>query len=241
MRRARGSPPASTTSAKFSAPSALVRTNSRSPSPPPWCSTWYSWPCSRGSHDRGRRVGCVGVDQPHLAGDLRCRRDHEEAAAPGAADRHVEAVVVLLEDEDVVASPGCRRDAARSATGASRRRDACRRRWRRRSPTPRRSRRRTRRRGGRRRGVAVAGDGAEPELVALTTVDVGAVRGDGLVGADREVADREVVVVVGELVLVEHDDFAGRGTRRGERIGQRAAVEPAGDSARRTAGLRRCG
>ena len=48
-------------------------------------------------------VGRVGVDQPHLARDLRRGRDLDEATAAGATDADVEAVVVLLEHEHVVA------------------------------------------------------------------------------------------------------------------------------------------
>ena len=42
-----------TINAKFSAPSALVSTKRRLPAGPSCGSTWYSWPCTRGSTTRG--------------------------------------------------------------------------------------------------------------------------------------------------------------------------------------------
>ena len=50
----------------------------------------------------GRHV--VGVDQPHLGGHLRRRRDHQHAAGAGALHRHEEPVVVLLVDEHIGAA-----------------------------------------------------------------------------------------------------------------------------------------
>jgi hypothetical protein len=75
------------------------------------------------------------------------------------------------------------------------------------------------------RGRAVGGDAPEAQLVALTAVGVDRERSDRLVGIDAEVADREVVVPSGELVLVEHDDLAHGGPGRGEGIGERRGAE----------------
>ena len=68
----------------------------------PWCSTAYSWPCSRGATSARRALGRVGVDQVDLARLVVVRVDDDELARLGLADADVEADVLLLVDEHVV-------------------------------------------------------------------------------------------------------------------------------------------
>ena len=68
----------------------------------PWCSTAYSWPCSRGATRRGLAFGAIGVDQVDLARLVVVRVDGDELARLGLADADVEAAVLLLVDEHVV-------------------------------------------------------------------------------------------------------------------------------------------
>ncbi len=56
-----------------------------------------------GEHDPELALGIVGLEHPHLAGDLGRQTDHEVAVGLRAADADEVALVRLLEDEHVVA------------------------------------------------------------------------------------------------------------------------------------------
>ena len=105
---------------KSSAPPELVVMIRRSP----WCSTLYSWPCSRGATRRGGALGRVGVDQVDLGGLVVVRIDEDEAAGLRLADADVEADVLLLVDQHVLARRACRRGGGRRTAGAGWRRGA---------------------------------------------------------------------------------------------------------------------
>ncbi len=203
-------------SLKFSAPSSFVTTKKRSP-----CvggvvvlDVVLDAVATRRHHLR-RTPGIVGVDEPRLAGDLRPEGDDDVTAGARAPDRGVEALVVLLVHELVLVggrpepvAPDLPR--AHGVVGSHVEARAV-----------------VVRPGqavvhvGDDVGQVVAGrEVAEAELVALAPCDVDGVRETRVVGADREAAEREVVVPGGELVLVEQHLLAGRRARRGERIGQ---------------------
>ena len=168
-------------------------------------------------HGRGRRVG--GGHEPHFAGDLRRRGDDEVAPGAGAPDRHVEAVVVFLEQKRVVGGGSAERVAphlprAHGVVGT----------------------------GVEDRGVVGPGDPvvdvvddvvehrarvdlSEAQRVALTAGDVGADRDDALVGGEHQIAHGEVVVPVGEGVLVEHDDLALGRAGGHERVGEHVGAD----------------
>ena len=156
-----------------------------------------------------------GGNEPDLGRGLRRRRDHDVFVASGPSDRHVEVLVGLLEHEYVFACvaseevtphlPGAHGgvgpDVEEGAVVARPRDavvhilDAI----------------------GERFGLLHR---ADLEQVTLGAGDVGAEREQRVVGAHREVTDREVVVPRREGVLVEDHVFvdAGAGCREG--IGQ---------------------
>ena len=162
----------------------------------------------------------VGVDQPHFGRHLRRRRDHQHAASAGALHGHEEAIVVFLVDEDIRIgrrSDGVAPDLPRPhrvvGPGEEHRAVVVR------PHDP------VVHVGydvvevGVRAGVGVRVERAEAQVVSLAARRVGGVRGDGLGGIHREVADGEVVVRFGELVLVEHHRLTRRAP--GRRIGVR--------------------
>ncbi len=203
-----GCPVGATINAKFSAPSALVSTKRRLPAGPSCGSTWYSWPCTRGSTTRAAaamssastsRTSVVTFDADMITRTRPVRaRSH----------RHEESVVVFLVDEHVVVA-GRADGVAPHLPGAHRLVGA-----------------------GVEHGAVVVRPGdavvhvghdvgkvvarlqrAEAQVVALTAARVGRVRGEGLCRVDREIADREVLVARRDRVLVEHDRLTRRGSR----------------------------
>ena len=111
--------------AKFSAPSALVSTKSRSPAGPTWGSTWYSWPCTRGSTTRGSaatssastsRTSVVTFDADVITSTRPVRARSTDTKNRSSSSWKT----------STSSRPSCRACAATPATGASPRRDGCR-------------------------------------------------------------------------------------------------------------------
>ena len=212
-----------TISSKFSAPSALVSTKKPVPRRPTWCSTWYSWPCVRGSTTRGTAAGSsASTSRTSVVifdADVTSRTRPVRARPTDTKNR----------------SSSSWNTSASSSAGVPTRV----------APDLPRPHRVVGPREEHRAVVVRPGDAVvdvghhvveigcpsrasrNAQVVALAAGGVGGVRGEGLVGVEREVADREVVVAAGELVLVEHDGLTGCGPRRRLRIGKTGRADDA--------------
>ena len=121
-RLATGSSAGVATSRKFSA-SSLVSMRKV----PPWCSTPYSMPWRRGSTTRGAVSGRSAAMTWTSEVILRVHLDDHVGAVLGPAHAEVEALVGLLEDEDVVGRRWCPPGGATPGTDGWPRRAGCRR------------------------------------------------------------------------------------------------------------------
>ena len=179
-------------------------------SPRSW-STLYSMPWRRGSMTEKPPTGSSAGEGTDLRGHLRVEAHQDEPVVLGPAHAEVE-VVVAAPRRPGRRRPGrCRPGGARAGRAAWPRRPGRRRRWRCRWPTPPRRRcpRATRATGS--PPVQVG----EAHGVALAAGGVGRVRQPAVVGADREVPDGEVVVPLGQPVLVQEDLLVLRSALRG--------------------------
>jgi hypothetical protein len=171
-----------------------------------------------GGDHLGGNLGGGSVHEPHFRRHLRLAVDDDEALAAGEAHGDEEAFVVLLVDQGVA----CRRRAQAVAPHLERPHGAVGTHIEEVGPA-----------GGPRRAVVDALDHVGPvaardqvpeaQGVELGPVVVVGVGDDALVGADVEHAEGEVVVVAGQLVLVQ-DQFAVPGPGGGQGAG---GVQPA--------------
>ena len=157
------------------------------------------------AEDPEAELGCVGVEEAVLRGDLRAGRDDDEPVAAAAADADEEAAVLLVVDQLVVglrgaeavppdlvgapglvdgrvvevlagAVPGGAADHADDLVGA----------------------------------VLAGGEVEDPDRVPLVADHVGRVGEQGAVGADAGPAEREELVALGQRVQVEQQLLAGQ-------------------------------
>ncbi len=152
-----------------------------------------------------RRLRCVAGNEPDLRRGLRGTVDQHEAAAERATDVDEETFVVLAANEHV----GCRVGTEHVPPHFERSHRVV-------GPNVKTRARVVRPREavrdvlddvvevGARRKIA------EVQRVALTPVGVDGIRGNVVIGSDVEAAECEVVVAVGELVLVEQNNGVGR-------------------------------